>query len=254
MAPSMRTPTKKQGAVLFTLHRLREAAPDAWPGTTLITTELARIQDELKSQQDRQPQADVLHTLNAFINHEWVVREVAFGIDRDNKGSHLRWHLTDAGSDALQRALQANQPKENVVEPTTTEPTATAPWETEPDTQGEELEQEVSLNELDEEDVPETEIEIEEDDNPPVNEASNQLTLAIGGPKPKSSILKIMSKQQKFGSTRQFRNMERIPFSGFLEVRGVAIDVQANGFVQRMQKAVISELVIDGIDVSDNND
>lgn len=131
-------------------------------------------------------------------------------------------------------------------------PTSSAPWDTTTPAAAEPMAPH-DLAALDAEDEV-LEGEIEEDDVVPVNEGSNQLTLAIGGPKPKSSILKIMAKQQKYGTTRQFKNLERIPFSGYLEVRGVAVDVQANGFVQRMQKAVISELIIDGIDVSDNDD
>jgi len=245
---STRTPTKKQGAVLFTLSELHRVHPEAWPGTTLVTEHLARLQQQMGSQLAVQQQKDVFASLNAFARHGWVHREVSVALERDNEGSHLRWHMTDDGRDALQRALQANQPKENTTvetETPTAPPVADAPWSTEPNTQGEELEQEVSLSELDEEEIPETETEIEEDDNPPVNEASSQLTLAIGGPKPIESSLKIRGHQQKFGVTRQFKNLERIPITAWLEVRRVAADVQNNGKVHRMHEAILTEIVFD---------
>jgi hypothetical protein len=262
MAPSTRTPSKKQVEVLDALRRLQQSlgVDEAVSFSTL---------DVLKWVSDLHHYdvslVNVMNALNACVRHEWVrVRTTGPNEPGLARGANLAWSLLPAGIEAFGRAQgSTDQPKEDPVEGTTT---ATPPWSGEDaPTQPEEIEgQETiegadpeALGELDEqeEDAGEGELEEDEvDDNPPVNEGSNQLSLAIGGPKPKSSILKIMTKQQKFGTTKQWKNMERIPFSGYLEVRGVAIDVQANGFVQRLQKAVISELVIDGVDVSDNDD
>lgn len=206
--------------------------------------------------------ASTFENLRECHRHGWIEPEVQEAAGKNKYGEHIAWHLNGDGRQAIERAQKARaeqQAKEAPVEGTIAPPTTQAPWTDDPEVAAEdpatELGDPEALEELDEEEVDgELEEPDDEDDSVPVNEGSNQLSLAIGGPKPKSSILKIMSKQQKFGTTRQFKNMERIPFSGYLEARGVAVDVQANGFVQRLQKAVISELVIDGVDVSDNDE
>ena len=136
---------------------------------------------------------------------------------------------------------------------TTQEPPATsAPYEDDPVEETVDGD-EASLSELDDDPVLEGELEEDdEDDNPPVNEGASQLTLAIGGPKPKASILKVMAKQQKFGTTRQFKNLERIPFTGVLEVRAIEVKTEANGHVTRTQRAIITEFVLDGVELPDD--
>lgn len=249
MTPSTRKPSKKQHQVLDAIrllqHELRVDEP-----VSFSTPQILQMVRDIHH--DDATLVNVLNALTACRRHEWLtVRQIAPNSERKQNGDNLGWAITPAGREAFARAEGSGDDQQEEAVGTTTQdppkgtthPGADDPIE--PDAE--------ALGELDEEEV-ECELEEPEDDNPSVNEGATQLTLAIGGPKPKSSILKIMSKQQKFGTTRQFKNMERIPFSGVLEVRGVAVDVQANGFVQRLQKAVIAELVIDGTDVSDNDE
>lgn len=251
MTASTRTPSKRQTQVLFYLeHEMTSAY-------TAHVHEWREEQAEAAGRGITEKQRETYMLLAACHRYGWIRRFEHHDQPRDdNDGNRWGWAILPAGTEALQRGQAAlAQPKGDEVDTTTKEPPAgTAPWEGEDDPATEPAGDPEALGELDaesEEEEPALEGEVEEteDDNPPVNEGSNQLSLAIGGPKPKSSILKIMAKQQKFGTTRQFKNMQRIPFSGVLEIRGVGVDVQANGHVQRLQKAVIAELVLDVAEV-----
>lgn len=246
MKASTRTPTKKQGQVLYALEALHAEQPDTWPSTGAVHMRLQVAHAQLKSLAAVLSQRDVFQVLSAFSRHGWVDREVSVTRDRDNEGSHLNWRMTPEGRDALQRALQANTTKEKQVDTTTQEPpTSTPPWDdapTEPEQSGSDADEQ-ALQELDEHVT--GELEEPEDDNQPVNEGSNQLTLAIGGPKPIESVLKITGHQQSFGSTRQFKNLERIPITAWLEIREVAAPVQDNGKVKRVHKARLTQIEFD---------
>lgn len=83
-----------------------------------------------------------------------------------------------------------------------------------------------------------------DDEDVSVNAGASQLTLAIGGPKPVESLLKIRAKQIKYGTQRQFKNLERIPIKGYIEIRKVAGATQKNGKVHREQEAILTEITI----------
>lgn len=257
MTASSRTPTTQQARVLRTLRAFDEHG-NTWPSTSAVHA----VVEKSKPGTNRRR---VFELLNAVHRNGWVNLELS-GPPVDSLGTHITWGLVDAGREALRRAHGASEStKETIVESTTQEPPAAqAPWDTEDAASNEPLEEQITphealaaLVELDEEaegEPLEGEVDDPEDDNPPVNEGANQLTLAVGGPKPKSSILKVLARQQKFGTTRQFKNGERIPFSGVLEVREVSIKQEANGHILRTQKAVIAEFILDGDELNEDDD
>ena len=235
----MKTPSKYQRAVLEALAWLQHR--DGTPEPIGYGTHRVKATAQLET-------ASTLKALNGCVRHEWVKARTVDPNGSRLPGANLVWSIQPSGYEALRLAQgETDQPQEEPVDTTTQEPPASqAPWSEAHD------DDEQTSADLEELDGGEPQVEDPaEDDNPPVNEGSNQLTLAIGGPKPKSSILKILAKQLKFGTTRQFKNMERIPFSGVLEVTGVAVDTEQNGHVLRTQKAKIAELYFgdDEVDV-----
>lgn len=252
MTPSTRTPTRKQGQILFALAGAR-ANEGEWPSTKDVVAKVASIQRSLKSLTPVYSQRDVFHALTTFTRYEWVQQQTALP-GYDNEGSHLRWFITPAGREALQRALQANTPpKENAMEATTTTepPTQSAPYDDpitepaqEPDPDLQQLDENIDPKDVQVEDPDAGDGDEPSDEREPniVNEGASQLTLAIGGPKPVESTLKIRTKTIKYGSSRQFKQIERIPITAVLEIRRVGSDVPNNGKALRFHEAVLTEI------------
>lgn len=250
MAPSTRTPSKKQVEVLDALLVLQQQSgvnePIAHPTHAVLDAVRERHHGDATV-------VNVLNALNACVRHDWIRIQLDGTNDpRAPRGSNLVWSITPATAEALQRAHRAADPtnKEGNVDTTTQEPpVGSAPWDGEDEPATSPVGDPEALGELDaerdEEPALEGEVEEAEDDSPPVNEGSNQLTLAIGGPKPIESVLKILGHQQSFGSTRQFKNLERIPITAWLEIREVAAPVQDNGKVKRVHKARLTQIEFD---------
>lgn len=274
MAGSQRTPTTGQRQVMVVCSIL----PDT-------TTDLLHAKREELSQKRNGVSvgtvASTFENLRECHRHEWVEPRVTAPAGTNKYGEHIAWTLNAAGREALERVRAAmaaaeatepttNETKEEPVEAPTATPPAKASWDERatsddpatpaPDEQHapdpealDELDQEPAAEADDEDETTSEEEVLEgevEEDNPPVNEGSNQLSLAIGGPKPVESVLKIQSHQQSFGSTRQFKNLERIPVTAWLEIREVAAPVQDNGKVKRVHKARLTQIVFDA-DIED---
>lgn len=87
------------------------------------------------------------------------------------------------------------------------------------------------------------EVEVISEEAEPNVVVGNQLSLAIGGPKPVQSVLMVGSLQRQFGTTRQFKNGDVIEFSGTLEIRGAGVELKGKkGIPTRVQKAIIATL------------
>jgi hypothetical protein len=251
MTPSTRTPTTKQGRVLFALSSLHDHSDIDYASTGRVTGFLAQYQEQIGSLAPVLTQRDVFDSLRAFDRHEWVFKQASLEVPHDNEGSNLAWQLSPAGRDALQRALQANTTKEKAVESTTQDPPVSEapPWDggAEPNQQGENND-EASLAELDEHTEEDGgEVEVEEPVETTYTTEGQQLTftLKIGGAKPTSSILAILAKQVTFVD-REFAKGDVLPFHGEIRVTEVGARDKKKG-TERFHKAVVDSIVI-GVD------
>lgn len=208
---------------------------------------------------DKKP-ATVRQTYLALLKcfeYGWLVRRVVDEVSRSanpNEGAGIEWTITQPGRAAMDRgrALLAAKDAEGEDEPSEQEeqePAADAPpegmpWDGEP-TPGEVPTADAdALKELDEE-VAAADVEVEEPVETHVVEGSNQLTMLVVAKgstlKPTQFTLKINAKQIELGTTREHLLMERIPFSGVLEVRKVVTEQKDNGRIVKVAHAIVAE-------------
>lgn len=176
-----------------------------------------------------------------------------------NHGAMYAWHAIEATREAFgrgQAALDNTNQKEEQMAPTATPdaPPTAAPW----DGQGEpgvdptptpdvDPQHDDDLKELDGDDGTSEDGGDPEVEEPPVKENrpgdANQLSMKVAGGRlrPTQSTLKVSARQREFGTEREFKIGDRIPFTGVLEVRKVHFEQKANGRIVRTQVAIIAE-------------
>lgn len=260
MTPSTRTPSTKQTQALVGVQR-----------HGLATTEQVhefREQGLAAAGKKAEKQRDTYALLGTCARYEWLESAVVDEAARSaspNDGAGKSWTLTTAGVEALERGRAAiDNTKGDDVGTTTEAPPEQAPaWggggnapRTEGDTTTPETPvDEQSLGELDgegdasseEETVPADEVEVEEPATKEnhVVEGSNQLTMLVvpkgSRLKPKQFTLAMRSRQQEFGTTREYLLGERIHFTGVLEVDEVRTKTKKDGSVVKIASAKIAE-------------
>lgn len=256
MTPSTRTPSKKQVQVLFVVARDRLATTEAVHQFRENGIKSAGLREE--------KQRDTFALLNTCDRYEWLevaVTDEAARAASPNDGAGKSWTITAAGAEALERGqaeLQRQKEKDQMgtttEEPPKTEPawggggTTTTPEPPAPPAE----EDAASEPSEDEETVPAEDVEIEE---PPaeepatkenhVVEGSNQLTMLVvpkgSRLKPKQFTLAMRSRQQEFGTTREYLLGERVYFEGYIEVDEVRTKVKKDGSVVKIASAKIAE-------------
>lgn len=251
---STRTPSKNQVQVLAGAKLAFSDADDTPPDNTTSGIHAWRLVMGAKAPTKPKPPSTRETYLTLVKCHEygWVEREIVdekLHGSQPNDGAGLAWHLNEDGGEALGRG-QAAMSEGGV--PEEEPPAADAPY-ADPEALAE-LDADGTEDSVEDGGDVEVEEPVDEPDDVPVNPGASQLSLAIGGPKPKSSILKVNARQQKFGSTRQFKMGERIPIAGYIEVREVSVKQEANGHVVRTHKAVIAEFTLDGVELPDGDD
>lgn len=265
MTPAAQASTRKpgvgQGRVLWALLKLRAGDVTAFVDTTSVH-ELVDKTLQASRGVNAGSQRGTFEHLTACYRNGWCAQpKVLRPAGASKHGEHLAWQLTRAGEEALARALEAAaaEPatKEDAVE--AVPETETAPeWaqeshlravqdESTPDyPETDAAPEEAAEAEPTQEEVDTTDAEVEIEEEPVVVEnqvVGNQLTMKVvdGRLKPTQSTLKVNAKQTDFGTTREFKIGDRIPFEGVLEVREVTIVQKSNGRIVRIQKAVIAE-------------